>query len=357
MPVTTTRDVVVVGASAGGVSALERFVSGLPDDLAATVLVVLHISNASSLDRILARQSSLKVKFAVDGDPLDHGTVLVAPPSQHLLVADDHVELSAGPRENGHRPSVDVLFRTAAHALGPRVLAVVLSGTLDDGVAGAAAVRRRGGLVFTQVAEDCLYPAMPENTRLQVGADATSTADHLGRLVAEQATHPVDADTVPAADDILEREALAARNRQDAIMNEVNIGPASGFGCPNCGGVLFTVPDDAVLRFRCRIGHGWTAAALHRNHDESTESALGAALRALEEKSALSRRLADRAEAEGRPLSVLQFREAAESADRSAKELNRLVETFAASHEADRDEGVLVDPDEDVALMGTVQPA
>ena len=257
--------------------------------------------------------------------------------------------MSVGPRENGHRPSVDVLFRTAARALGARVQAVVLSGTLDDGVAGTAAVRRRGGLVFTQAAEDCLYPAMPENTREQVGADATLTADDLGRLVAEQATRGVDAEAITAiaaVDDTLERETLVARNRQKAIASGESIGPASAFGCPNCGGVLFTVPDDAVLRFRCQIGHGWTAAALHRTHDESTEAALGAALRALEEKAALSRRLADRAEAEGRPLSVVQFREAAESADRSANELNRLVETFAASHEADRDEGVLLDADD-----------
>lgn len=357
---TTTRDVVVVGASAGGVSALERFVAGLPEDLAATVLVVLHISRASALDRILDRRTPLEVRFAAERDELRHGLVLVAPPQRHLAVVDDEVELTSGPRENGHRPAVDVLFRTAARALGPRVQAVVLSGTLDDGVAGAAAVKRRGGLVLTQVADDCHYPGMPENTRRRVGADVTASAARLGGLVAAHAIETVDPDTAPVVDDTLERETLVARNHRQMIFSGDQIGPASGFGCPDCGGALYSVTDDAVLRYRCRIGHGWTATALYQTQDESTESALGVALRALEEKVDLSRRLAAGAAAEGRHLSAQQFLAVADTAERSAKELARLVATFSAARaatddiDAREDEG---DPGQPLADTTTGEPS
>jgi two-component system chemotaxis response regulator CheB len=159
------RDVVTVGASAGGARALTELVRGLPAELPASLLVAQHTSPAAPavLPVILSRAGRLPASAAVDGEPLERGHIYVAPPDHHLLVGDDRLIVTRGPRENGHRPAVDPLFRSAARHYGPRVVAVVLSGTLDDGTAGLTAVKARGGTTIVQEPTDALHRGMPEN--------------------------------------------------------------------------------------------------------------------------------------------------------------------------------------------------
>jgi two-component system chemotaxis response regulator CheB len=179
------RDIVVIGASAGGVEALGTFVSGLPAELPAAVFVVLHVlpGGASALPRILARRSRLPVAAATDGEPIERGRIYVAPPDHHLLVDADRVQLTRGPLEKGHRPAVDPLFRSAAQAHGGRVIAAVLSGALDDGAAGLRTVAEAGGATLVQDPAEALYPSMPQSALRKVPGTRVVPISEMGDVV------------------------------------------------------------------------------------------------------------------------------------------------------------------------------
>jgi two-component system chemotaxis response regulator CheB len=319
------HDVVVVGASAGGVEALTRFVAGLPPDLPAAVLVVLHIPPRapSALQAILARSGPLPVRTAGEDEPLVAGTILVAPPDHHLVVRKTGATVVRGPRENGHRPSIDALFRTAAVHLGPRVVAVVLSGSDDDGTSGAVAVRQRGGLVAVQDLDDAMYRTMPASVELRARPVASARAEELGALVADLVREAPEPEAA-APDATMEQEAAVDENLEDAVLGERN-GEPSGYSCPDCNGVLFVQSEETVLRFRCRIGHAWTADGLVAQQDITVETALWSAVRTLQEKAELSERLAHRARQDGRRVSANHFQEAAQEAHRSAVVLRELL--------------------------------
>jgi two-component system chemotaxis response regulator CheB len=310
--------VVVIGASAGGVEALSRVVARLPADLNSCVLVVLHIppTGPSALGAILNRQGPLPARTAVDGDPLVPGRVLVAPPNHHLMVVDGLARLSVGPRENGHRPAIDVLFRTAAEARGPGVVAVVLSGLLDDGAAGAAAVRAHGGVVLVQDPEDAIYPAMPRTVIERIGPDAVANAEALAVLIGKWAG-TMRGDTGAVEDPMADESEHSGRALR----------PPSGYICPDCSGTLYVVEDGALLRFRCRVGHAWGAENLLQQQGLSVEGALWIALRTLEEKADLCRRLGERAAHEGRTLTRDKFFETTAETLASARAIKRLLES------------------------------
>jgi len=158
-----TRDTIVIGASAGGVQALSQLVRDLPSDLPAAVFIVLHIPADATglLPRVLAHNSSLPIARAADGEPVMRGRIYVAPPDRHLLVEGQKVKVVHGPKENLHRPSIDALFRSAAHWLGPRVIGVVLTGARDDGKVGMRAIKQRGGLTIVQDPQEAPFPSMP----------------------------------------------------------------------------------------------------------------------------------------------------------------------------------------------------
>ena len=225
----------LVGASAGGVEALQALVAGLPADLPAAVLVVLHLRAGarSRLVAILGRSGPLPVAPARHGEPLTPGRVLVAPTDEHLLVHDGHVVLSPGAKENGHRPAVDPLFRSAARWLGPRAVAVVLSGSLDDGAAGAAAVAMQGGAVVAQEPDEALYDAMPRAALRAVPGALVLPARRIGAalpaLLAARAGEPV-----PPAHADLRLETDMAEHDEDAVSGTESPGERVGVSCPAC---------------------------------------------------------------------------------------------------------------------------
>jgi two-component system chemotaxis response regulator CheB len=332
----TVGDVVVVGASAGGVEALRALVGSLPPDLPAPVVVVLHIArNApSALAAILDRSGPLAAVPAEHGAALRDGTIYVAPADRHVLVADGHLHLSPGPTENGHRPAIDPLFRSAVAEFGPRAVGVVLSGTRDDGTAGLVAISAGGGAAFVQDPADALYPGMPASALEHVPAAGRYPADKLGVVLGEllrdgsRAVGP----PAPAVDArlLVENRIAAMSVEPDASVRLAGAVP-SGLSCPSCDGVLFEVPGEPAPRFRCRIGHAWSPRSLTVEQETGAEDALWVALRAVEEKTALLRRLAERAEERGRLRSAHYHRQRIAESERSAIRLRELIITEAGS--------------------------
>ena len=330
------RDVIVVGASAGGVEALQAFVAGLPADLPATLLVVLHVPayGSSVLPAILGRSGPLPVAHPQRSERLRASKIWVAPPDHHLVVADDHVVLTRGPRENGHRPAIDVLFRSAARAVGPRLVGVVLSGTLDDGTAGLVAVADRGGATVVQDPDDALYPGMPTNALEHVDVDHVATAGEIAAIVTRLCDDEI-VDPEPALSPLLEIETDLALMDGDAMNQAERPGTPSGFSCPDCSGVLFEIRDGELTRYRCRVGHAWSAESLFGEQSTQLDTALWMALRGLEEKAALARELRDRARERGSVLSASRFEDQACEAFSAATTLRRLVESGLGVREDD----------------------
>ncbi|MBB5960212.1 two-component system chemotaxis response regulator CheB [Saccharothrix tamanrassetensis] len=302
-----TRDLIVVGASAGGVEALRAFVAGLPEDLEAAVAVVLHLPSGgtSALPAILDRSGPLPAVGARAGMPLRPGRIHVAPPDHHLLVVDGTAHLSHGPTENGHRPAVDALFRSAAAARGSGVIGVVLSGALDDGAAGMVAIANRGGLTVVQDPEEALYTGMPSAVMRHVSVDHVVSAGTMGALLKDEVGRRVPDGREPS--EMLRREVVLTANDGGADPSEVRgMGTPSNFSCPDCSGTLVEL-DVEGSRFRCQIGHGWTADALLDAQDATLEKALWTALRTLEEKANLARRMRADAQKRGADAMVKRY--------------------------------------------------
>ncbi len=328
------RDLVAVGASAGGVEALKAVVSVLPADLPATVLVALHLpaSARSYLAEILARSSRMPVRQARPGLAVVPGEVVVAHPDAHLLVVDDRVVLGTGPTENGSRPSHDAMLRSVALARRNRVVGAVLTGLLDDGAAGLALVERYGGHCLVQDPADAEFPSMP-TAALRAVPTARSLplpalAEEVVRAVAEV---PPSEPTV--AEELWQRdlaELESALGRSPVLPDGSPTGGPSPYACPDCHGVLNTVGEPTVLRFRCRTGHAWSAESLLAQQDTDVEEALWTALRVLEERAEMSRRLADTATTHGREWSQEHFLSRASDADRSAQLLRAVLRRESA---------------------------
>lgn len=292
-----THDIVVIGASAGGIETLKELVRALPRDLPAAIMIVQHLSPRieSHLDQILLRAGAPSAKFASDGETIEHGQIYIAPPDQHLLVEPDHLRVVRGPKENRHRPAVDPLFRSAAWAYGPRVVAVVLSGTLDDGASGLWAVRSCGGVTVVQDPADALHAQMPMSALMALNVDHVVPLRDMGPLLEKLAREAVDSRRAVSRPPSLQFETEAVDMTKDTDVEDMRtIGQPAGFTCPACHGSLWELKDGELVRYRCHIGHAFGPDSLMTAQSEDVEAALEAALRALEEQGAAARRLSSR---------------------------------------------------------------
>ncbi|MEH1844775.1 MAG: chemotaxis protein CheB [Nostoc sp.] len=312
------QNIIVVGGSAGGVEALTYLVKHLPPDLNAAVIIVLHIPShiRSVLLRILSRVGKLPVSHAQDGEAIVPGWIYVAPPDYHLLLEPGYLRLTRGAKENRCRPAIDPLFRSAAKTYGQRVIAVLLTGMLDDGTAGLVAVKMRGGVAIVQNPNDALYPDMPRNAIENVeDIDHIVPLSDIPSILAALVNTPMEVETEKPIPSKMEFESEIAKLNLEAVENESDRpGKPSTFGCPDCGGILWEIQEGNLLRFRCRTGHAFSAKTLLATQSDALDEALWVALRALEEKASLSHRMALRMEARNLSLSAERLKREAEAA-------------------------------------------
>lgn len=332
-----TYDIIVVGASAGGVEALATFVSQLPRDLRAAVFVVLHLSRGRSvLPEILTRAGDLPAVHPDDGDKIEQGRIYVGRPDHHLTIEEGVIRVVHGPTENGYRPAIDPLFRSAARVYGPRVIGIILTGALDDGTAGLAAVKDAGGLAIVQDPAEAFASSMPRSALAFVPVDHVLPVREIGVLVAGltdgKAAAPglMDALRDPAAEQDPEPRSVAADGQDQP-------GKVSVFTCPECHGTLWEVDQRGIVRFQCRIGHVYSPESMLAAQTDSVDRALWIALRSLEDRAALTHRLSERARHRNHSWVSKAFEERALAADEHAAVVRDLLTNRMSAHDATDD--------------------
>jgi two-component system chemotaxis response regulator CheB len=318
------RSVIVVGGSAGAVEPLQELVGGLPRELAAAVCIVLHLGNRQSmLPELFSQTSSLPACWAADGDPLQPGRIYVAPPDHHLPVMSGHVQLSRGPRENRTRPAVDPLFRSAAEAHGPAVIGVILSGMLGDGTAGFSAIKRQGGTTVVQDPTDAQYPSMPLTALACVSVDHCLPASAMAGLL----TRLVESRTPAAATPVSWRPGQPQTVKEGTeVGGDHQLGEPVALTCPECGGALKESKMDSLPYYTCHIGHRFAGPEMDAAQFQMMEQALGIALRALNERAALCRRMAAAAEQKGQTLSAQRWEATSQEVAARAEVLGRFLQ-------------------------------
>lgn len=351
------RDIIVIGGSAGSFESLRAIISGLPAGFPASVLVVTHMMAdfPSLLQEQLAQNSRLPVIEAADQDPIRRSHIYVPRPDYHLTVEAGKIRVLRGPRENRHRPAIDPLFRTAARVYGPRVIGIILSGSLDDGSVGLFAVKQRGGIAIIQDPNEAASPEMPQRalgyamphyvlkTRDIVPNLMNLVQPDQDEIVMSKKKAPRNnghsrsrngsrSRSSAGAPDAAQRRARTSSAPITNGQNQANLkaeyfdegeGNPSVFACPECHGVLWELREGNLTQFRCRVGHTYTTDSLVVELSEASEAALWAALRALEEKAAMQRRIADAMTVDGK--SAGRLRDQSQSDEAHARVLRDMI--------------------------------
>lgn len=297
------RDIVVVGASAGGIIALVELLKSIPTDFTASVFVVLHLPaySPSVLPEILSRAGELNAVHPVDGELVKPGLVYVCPPDHHLILEGNRVLVKKGPKENNFRPSIDALFRSAAYVYGPRVIGIVLSGLLNDGTSGLWSVKRLGGITIIQEPADADFPSMPLNVLEYVKVDYSTRASDMGLLLKKLTAEKASKKPKVSKEDMafLKMEVIISKQDNAFAMGIMNEGELTPFTCPECHGVLVRLIEGKFIRFRCHTGHAYTASALLADLSKSVEETLWQSMRGLEETTLLLNQISEHFKKEG----------------------------------------------------------
>jgi two-component system, chemotaxis family, protein-glutamate methylesterase/glutaminase len=335
----SNRDIIVIGGSSGATAPLKAILGALPADLPAAVLVVLHIPARSLglLTTVTAAAAHMPVHAAREGMAIAPGNIYLGVPDHHLIVGHAGIRLGRGPRENMARPSIDPLFRSAAATYGPRVIGLVLSGLLNDGAAGLEAIKRCGGVAIVQDPADAIADEMPRNAMSAVTVDLAVPSARLGDILSELVREPAGP-RLPVPPEIRLEVDIAAGERIDSTVLARIADPAP-VTCPHCAGVLSTIRDAKPLRFRCQVGHAYTAEAVAQQQENTVDEALRVAMRIVEERAELVTRMAQDGRASGRPAVAELYEERAAEYRGYAETIRRAVMLSLPAAEPSGNEG------------------
>ena len=335
----SNRDIIVIGGSSGSTAPLKAILGALPKDLPAAIFIVVHIPARSLglLATVTAAAANLPVHAATDGMAIMPGNIYLGVPDHHLILGDEHIRLGRGPRENMARPSIDPLFRSAAAVYGSRVIGVLLSGLLNDGASGLEAIKRCGGIALVQDPNDALADEMPLSAMSAVDVDLSIPSARIGDVLSElvlEAAGP----RLPVPPEIRLEVDIAAGERIDSDVLR-RFADAVPLTCPHCSGVLSQVRGTKPLRFRCQVGHGYTAEAVAKQQENAVDEALRVALRIIEERAELVSRMAADGRSSGRPAVAELYEERAAEYRGYAETIRRAVLLSLPSPEPSGDEG------------------
>lgn len=289
------RNIVVIGASAGGLETLDRLIGQLPGEFPAAIFIVQHLDPAHMPSMLLHKLSAYKAfrcKIAEDGEAFGPGQIYIAPSDAHLLIKESTLLVRRGAKENRYRPAIDPLFRSAAVAHGPRVIGVVLTGMLDDGTSGLMAIHRCGGVAVVQDPSDALYPDMPQSAINNDHVDYCVPLREMGRLL-DKLSRELPDPSVPIPEDVRIEAEIAERVLSE-IAEMSGLGALVPYACPGCGGPLWEMKDEKGQRFRCHTGHTFTALALLDDQSKKIEETLWTAIRMFEERKNLQKNMANK---------------------------------------------------------------
>ena len=317
------RDIVAIGASAGGVAVLLDLAEALPPQFPASLLVVQHIgAHPSALPELMRAAGRNLAVHPRNGEALEHGRIYIAPPDQHMLLVGNHIRLTRDAKENHARPAIDPLFRSVAINHGPRAIGVVLSGRLDDGTAGLQAIKACGGTVVVQDPADAEEAGMPSSAMENVSVDHVVQRGTLAATLVALVREP--AASAPDVPRKLACEYHLSLGEGNAMEHLDSIGKPSKIVCPDCNGVLWEITGSQPRRYRCHTGHAYTQGTLEYTQRVRVDEALWNALRAMQEREALLRSMADIHRNLGSNDDVARFESEAEHVARHAAHLQRM---------------------------------
>ena len=281
------RDIIIIGASAGGIGALSQLIGSLPKTLPASIFIVQHLApyRFSNLPEILSRAGTLNASHPKDGQNIEIGKVYVAPPNQHLLLENNKILIKKGPKENRFRPSIDALMRSAAYYYGPRVIGIVLTGMLDDGTSGIWSIKRLGGMTIVQNPQEAEFSSMPENVLEYVDVDHILPINEISNLLIKVAGQAIKSEEILKYPDTtnMKKEIDIAADNKGLTSEALELGNPSHFTCPECGGSLTEINEGKITRFRCHTGHAYSNEALLEEAATHIDTNLASALRSMNE--------------------------------------------------------------------------
>jgi two-component system chemotaxis response regulator CheB len=331
------KRIVVIGASAGGIKAINQFVSNLPADLELAIFIVIHMSKMSRADIIqqqLQKNTSYNCLVANDGEEIKAGNIYLSPADVHLLIKPGVMYLVRGPHENRWRPSIDVLFRSAAAAYGSNVIGVILSGMLDDGTSGMSAIKRSGGICIVQEPNEAEFMDMPVNVINNIKTDHRVLLEDMGYIIADILSKPVDTN-VQVPEDV-KIEAQINERMASSLFEMEKIGVHSNFSCPDCGGGLWKIKNESNGRYRCHTGHVYTEHILLEKQNEQMEESLWVSIRMLEERRNLLLNIAWREEHTEETRANGSYKMRAEGLDLHIERLKALLVSLSKNEPADK---------------------